>query len=175
MPARFYRSSDGNAVGLDELLSDYIAANGGRVEISGMVEHIEARERAGEIEMRPTGDELRRMVLISTIQAWTSRTSHERGARFVNNRAGRRFDRRAGQIAAQLDIERRQYVASITEFMLRQGPAAYRSQAITLFEIDPSANADRLARDASRKVREAILDAHDEVQERRGGRDDQIA
>lgn len=166
MAAHFFRSSNGQAIDIAEILAPFLEQKGGKVTTDEMTVEVVSKITAGEIEMDPSAEKLRNMMIMTRVGEWSARATEDGAARFYADRHRGRFDRKTGQVAQIIETERKQYVESIRQSMMVEMPAAYRSQARLWAELDSKLDAVTLADACTTLIVEAINAG---VKDARGG------
>lgn len=125
--------------------------------IDDMLTRLLEAQRAGLIRIEPDGEALQRMAIRAGLQSFTMKARTEDGIRqFAADRRGGRINRTARRIAELDDVNRREAIRSIQRFMTMEGPRAYESQAALLATLDPTVDAEFVARQASEAVGDAV-------------------
>jgi hypothetical protein len=151
---RIVRASDGEIIGLIEAAGIEADAYS---TVDDAVERLLSAQASGAIEIEPTGAELQRMMIRAEVQRTMRSEIAEDGIRqYAVDRKGGRLNRTAARVVAYDAARQQDMIRSIYQYMLIEGPAAYRSQAELLGSLDPSANVERTAAEASRAVHEAV-------------------
>lgn len=157
---RFYRSeTPEHQVSVKVLLQDFLEQHPKAiVPREEIIDELVRLVKSGEVTMEPSIDDLIRERVLVLIAEWEVRAQHEHARRFIPDRAGGRFDRRAGRFQQLLVLERQRLIGSVWEWFRVGGPGAYRSQARLLGELDPDVNSRSTAKEASDLVRRAVVD-----------------
>lgn len=145
---------DGKLVSLMEAVG---AEDEPYLSVDDVLTRLFALRDAGEIRIEPNADALQRMAVRASIVAALAKDKAEDGIRrYAVDRRGGRINRSSSRLGELLDVHRREAIASIQRFMLLEGPAAYESQAQLLGALDPTADVELVARQASGAVDEAV-------------------
>lgn len=125
--------------------------------IDDMLIRLTDMQRAGLIRIEPDGEALQRMAIRAGLQQFTMKARTDDGIRqYAPDRRGGRINRAARRIAELDDVNRREAIRSIQRFMTLEGPAAYHSQAALLGALDPTVDAEFVARQAAEAVGDAV-------------------
>lgn len=148
------RLEDGKVIGIAEALGDEDTPY---LSIDDMLTRLIQLQTDGVIKIEPNAAQLQTMAVRAALQRYTQTEKMPDGLRqYVSDRRGGRINlgtRRLGELA---ELHRREAVASIQRFMLMEGPKAYESQAALLGMIDPTVDAEFVARQSSEAVGDAV-------------------
>lgn len=140
--------SIGDVLGVDD--ADYLS-------IDDMMARLLELQKTGAIRIEPGAEALQAMAVRAELLRYTAREHMPDGVRkFVSDRRGGRINvgtRRLGELA---DLHRREAISSIQRYMQMEGPAAYRSQAQLLGLLDPTVDAELMARQSATAVGDAV-------------------
>ncbi len=151
---RIVRLSDNEIVGIADVID---VQQDGYGSVDDMLHRLMQAQADGLIKIEPDAESLQRLAVRAAVERYTARDRAEDGARrFIPDRRGGRINRTAARFAELDAVNRAESIRSIQRYMSLEGPAAYRSQAQLLGILDPTADAELIARQASAAVGDAV-------------------